>query len=860
MKRVFSIWTVIVLMISLLPVNIVKADTASDVQKAKGYIDAIVQAAPTVEEYVFSEELAEQVDGLERILRDITSSSAVETLDAYVAEKTTVFVDAEETDDPGEVTPGVSEEPAQIRHTYFTSVQEFSIAYSDVQKKELNRLAKPVTQAIQNLLNEPLTKENYAAAQKAYDEADKHVREAVNADDVNAMNQIHELLVLLERADNAFSYIEIPTKNSSADDYDFFKEDYETAKTAYGLYDSKYASLKPKYYVCLQKDSKNQLLDNYEIFAKATFHAEVEQAFDDLGAYDSFTDKVKEKMQALKDAVSAGQTGKYNISVYDYYRGEDIQFVLDEYEHLSELDGMMSLISDMPANKTELTAALRAYRYYNEEMTDKEKSMVPSEYVSRLDNAVLLNTNTEEVLTAIDEIGRAASEEEYENFLSRYEKAYKAYRLFVNTYSGLSDIASLITNVSVLDDSTEVIEMIKSIRQIQNTEDAMMCSKKLQIESALNGYESLSKQKKEAIFNIESLRTIYQDVVAAGALRSKVDVIVNNHSLMDKQYAASLHEEYDKLSDAAKRYFGNDYLKKMQSIDQDLEALNMNAALRVSTLIGQIGKVDVGSKENIDRARNAYDRLTEEQKVYVSDYKTLCEAENAYGALELSVARADVSSLGSYGYSGTSVTPAVTVKLNGVMLTQDLDYRLVYTSNNKVGTAKVSIIGIGHYKGTLTRSFTIRPCTVTGVELSGAASRYSYTGRKIEPSVTASLNGKTLKRGVDYVVSYQNNIKRGTAAIVITGMGNYTGTSKVYFTIRRSTLKKARVTGVRKAYVKTGKPIRPKVKVKIGGVTLKKNRDYRVAYKKNKKRGNAAITIKGTGNYIGTKKIKFKIV
>lgn len=861
MKKILSLWTMVAVLVTLLPANLAKAEPISDVELAKGYIDAIVEAAPTVDDYVFTEELAEQVDGLEKVLRDITSSSDVESLDAYVAEKTTVVLEPEATYEPEmEVTPEVTEEPLPFTHTYFTSVQEFSLAYSDAQKAALKSLAEPITAAIRNLLGAPLTKENYSLAQDAYDEASKHVRDAVDGDDVNALNQIHELLTLMERADTAFSRIEILTENSNADDYDFFLEDYEAAKTAYGLYDSKYASLKPKYYVCLQKDIKNKLLENYDIFAKATLHAEVEKAYDDLGVYDSFNENVKEKMEILKEAVEAGQVSKFGISVYDYYRGEEIHFVLDEYKHLTELEEMMALISDTPANKTELTAALRAYRYYNEDLTDKERALVPSDYVTRLNNAVLLNTNTEEVMAAIADIGKATSEEDYQDFLTRYDKAYKAYRLFVNTYSGLSDIASLITNVATLDDSTEVLEMIKSIRQIESTEDAMMCSKKLQMESVLSGYERLSSEKQEAVFNIEKLRMIYADTLVANSLRNKIDVIINNHSLLDEQYVATIHEDYDKLSDTAKRYLGNDYVKKIQSIDGDLEALNINKALRVSALINQIGKVDVKAKERIDSARSAYHELTEVQKTYVPNYSILTEAEAAYAKLELSVAKATVSELGSYGYSGLALAPAMTVQLNGVELTQDLDYRLTYSSNVKVGTAKVTISGMGAYTGTLTKTFTIRPCSIMGVTLSGLAKKYAYTGKEIRPSVQATLNGKTLKKGTDYLISYKNNKKRGTATVTVTGIGNYTGSAQSFFTISRKTVKNARVSGVKKAYVKTGKAIKPKVKVKVNGVTLKKKSDYKVTYKKNIKRGTATITIKGMGNYTGSQKVKFKIV
>ena len=78
--------------------------------------------------------------------------------------------------------------------------------------------------------------------------------------------------------------------------------------------------------------------------------------------------------------------------------------------------------------------------------------------------------------------------------------------------------------------------------------------------------------------------------------------------------------------------------------------------------------------------------------------------------------------------------------------------------------------------------------------------------------------------------------------------------------IERDTVKNAKISGVKKSYVKTGKAIKPDVKVKVSGKTLKKKRDYTVKYKKNKKRGTATITIKGKGNYSGSKKVKFKIV
>lgn len=60
---------------------------------------------------------------------------------------------------------------------------------------------------------------------------------------------------------------------------------------------------------------------------------------------------------------------------------------------------------------------------------------------------------------------------------------------------------------------------------------------------------------------------------------------------------------------------------------------------------------------------------------------------------------------------------------------------------------------------------------------------HEYTGDDITPNLTVKLNGKTLKAGSDYTVSYQNNFFPGTARITITGKGSYTGSKIFTFTI-----------------------------------------------------------------------------
>ncbi len=58
-----------------------------------------------------------------------------------------------------------------------------------------------------------------------------------------------------------------------------------------------------------------------------------------------------------------------------------------------------------------------------------------------------------------------------------------------------------------------------------------------------------------------------------------------------------------------------------------------------------------------------------------------------------------------------------------------------------------------------------------------------YTGQAITPEITVTNNGISLTPNVDYTISYQNNVKVGTATITITGIGKYCDVRKFHFDI-----------------------------------------------------------------------------
>ena len=138
-----------------------------------------------------------------------------------------------------------------------------------------------------------------------------------------------------------------------------------------------------------------------------------------------------------------------------------------------------------------------------------------------------------------------------------------------------------------------------------------------------------------------------------------------------------------------------------------------------------------------------------------------------------------------------------------------------------------------------------------------STSTYAYDGKAKKPGVTVKLNGKTLKNGTDYTVSYSNNTKVGTAKVTITGKGNYTGSVSKTHSIKNN-FKKATVSGIStKAF--TGKNITQSITVKYNGKTLKNGTDYTVFYSNNKNIGTATVKITGKGSFTGTITKTFKI-
>ncbi|WP_287612371.1 Ig-like domain-containing protein [Ruminococcus sp.] len=179
--------------------------------------------------------------------------------------------------------------------------------------------------------------------------------------------------------------------------------------------------------------------------------------------------------------------------------------------------------------------------------------------------------------------------------------------------------------------------------------------------------------------------------------------------------------------------------------------------------------------------------------------KKVLETAEIPALSRISISKASVTlSTSTYAYDDKAKTPSVTVKVGGKTLKKDTDYTVSYSNNTKVGTAKVTITGKGNYTGSVSKTYSIKnnfkKATISGI------SNKSYTGKNITQSITVKYNGKTLKKGTDYTVSYSSNKNIGTATVKIAGKGSYTGTITKTFKINPAKQEIQKLTAKSKAF------------------------------------------------------------
>ena len=186
------------------------------------------------------------------------------------------------------------------------------------------------------------------------------------------------------------------------------------------------------------------------------------------------------------------------------------------------------------------------------------------------------------------------------------------------------------------------------------------------------------------------------------------------------------------------------------------------------------------------------------------------------------------------------------------LLIEGQDYTLAYENNRMPGTARVIATGLGEYEGLSGEAeFTIQGT----IRAELTQNLFPSEGKEVKAPVKVWWEEEELEEGSDYTLSYKNNSNPGTASVVVTGTGYYTGTVQLDYTI-------AGAQGLQEKYEYTGGEICPVFSLVAGAKTLNPETDYSFSYEGNINPGpiGAFIKVQGKGTYKGSFKIPFSIV
>ena len=278
---------------------------------------------------------------------------------------------------------------------------------------------------------------------------------------------------------------------------------------------------------------------------------------------------------------------------------------------------------------------------------------------------------------------------------------------------------------------------------------------------------------------------------------------------------------------------------------------------------------------------------------YTISRTDLAEGENAG---KITVQLPDTA---SYAKGGAKPQPVIrhTEGSTVHILRENIDYKLIYKNNTAVSAGNtnlstnrqpaVTITGIGNYRGTITKTFTIVRQDISLLTI--AASDKPYSAKKKGRAYYSApkvydLDGKQLRQNTDYTVRYtddatgseigktdivQNGTKiRVTITAAETSKSGYSGTlSTTYFVRGAADVKdiaKAKTDKIKPQHY-TGSPICPKVGLyTTKGKTktyLTEGEDYEiVGCYNNIRKGTATILIKGKGSFSGIRTVTFKII
>lgn len=195
-------------------------------------------------------------------------------------------------------------------------------------------------------------------------------------------------------------------------------------------------------------------------------------------------------------------------------------------------------------------------------------------------------------------------------------------------------------------------------------------------------------------------------------------------------------------------------------------------------------------------------------------------------------------------------------------------------SDGSIYYATTTINIVGEYYGTLVYETLLVPRIDTAIvlvtdekgRLDGNTIYYSYTGEKIIPSLSVTMEIKgvsvTLEKDVDYIFSKESVLGKDVSNydLYLEGIGNYGGSYYLNISIEAISSEDLIFESIPQYSILAGDGATLDFVIKdINDNTLVLNQDYEVRYENNNAYGDASYTIIFEGNYRGTSEGSFYV-
>ena len=344
-------------------------------------------------------------------------------------------------------------------------------------------------------------------------------------------------------------------------------------------------------------------------------------------------DAVKEKYESLtegqKEKISKETKEKLEAAI------AEIEAIESVYIKLDNLKTNISLEDE--------EAILQARASYNS-LTPAQQQKIPADVVDKLESAeetITIIKAINPVKDSIENLGVIIYNSETKAKIDAARAAYNALTedqkalVSADTLKALTDAEDLYAKLEA--DNTKaqtVVEKINAIGDVQYNDQT-----KAKIDAARLAYDQLTDAQKALVNNTNTLTnaedlyaTKKTNADAAKAVEAKINAIGKvQYNAQTKAKIDEAKKAYNALTaDQKALVTNNQTLTKAETTYDDVEA--------VYTKINAIRTVEYtdSSKEDIDRAREAYNSLSDEEKALVSadTLKTLTQAETQYTELE----------------------------------------------------------------------------------------------------------------------------------------------------------------------------------------------------------------------------------